>query len=73
MNQQFAYWYLLDFLYVITMGLSLGFLLMTTLTDPGIIPRGQKDAMLTPLDLGIHIRPQNDNEQQLLSNAVNEE
>ena len=56
-NQQFPLWYLLDLAYILTMALSLGCLLLTTLTDPGVIPRGTKDALLSPQDLGISISP----------------
>ena len=54
-NSQFSNQFLIDFFYVLVMILSLGSLLMTTMTDPGVIPRGKNNSLLSPKDLGITI------------------
>ena len=52
-NSQFSNQFLIDFFYVLIMTLSLGTLLMTTISDPGVIPRGKQNSLLSPKDLGI--------------------
>ena len=44
---------ILDVFYIISISVPLTYLLLTTITDPGVIPRGKKDQLLTPEQLGI--------------------
>jgi len=52
-NSQFSKTILVNVFYAFTMSLSLGALLMTTLTDPGAIPRASKEMRYSAKELGI--------------------
>ena len=56
-NSQFKNAFLLDLLYICTMSISLIYLLATTITDPGVIPRGKKNELFAPSELGITLVP----------------
>ena len=52
-NSRFAHPFWVNLAFVFTMSLALGALLMTTLTDPGAIPKKKKEMRYTPEELGI--------------------